>query len=197
MRAIGEKDQQAFNELYSRYSSWVYVLLKRKLGDEDCAKDFSQNVWMYIWNTASSLPELRNFQGFLYVVLSRHVYHMAKWRKGQFHIRLEEAPETENIADTSNTESHVIAEEIRRITRTAIGLCPKMQQRIFRLRNNDFSTEETANILSIAPKTVRNGYSEVKKKIQERLVKLGVAAFSLIPAVFSVLTNFPSNTINP
>ena len=64
----------------------------------------------------------------------------------------------------------MIAEEIRRIARAAVGLCPKMQQRIYKLRNNDYSTEETANILSIAPKTVRNGYSEVKKKIQERLV---------------------------
>lgn len=188
MRAVGEKDERAFNELYSRYSEWIYVLIKRKIGDEDCAKDIAQNVWICLWKNAATFPDIENIHSFLYVIAARQTCNMVKWRKDYLTISLDDSPEAERTEDSRTPESTVLSGDICRIVGRVLASCPKRLYEIWRMRASGHSVSEVAEELNVTAKTIRNGCSAVRQRIREKLVKFGAAVISV--ALFKAFAGF-------
>lgn len=52
--AIGRRDEQALRLLYRRYGGASYALVIRIVGDEECAEEVVQDVFLRIWRHAAS-----------------------------------------------------------------------------------------------------------------------------------------------
>jgi hypothetical protein len=60
--AIGLGDQQAMGRLYNLYSSLVYSVALRVLGDTGAAEDILQEVFIQLWRNPTAFDSGRGFQ---------------------------------------------------------------------------------------------------------------------------------------
>jgi len=66
---VGERDREAFEQLYHRYVRSVFGLALRRLGDRGRAEDAVQEAFAAIWRSAASYrPERGPAAGWLYAV---------------------------------------------------------------------------------------------------------------------------------
>lgn len=69
LSSIRSGDEQAMAELYDRYSSIVYSVALRVLGDTAAAEDILQDVFMQLWRTPDAFDAKRgSFPGWLAVI---------------------------------------------------------------------------------------------------------------------------------
>jgi RNA polymerase sigma-70 factor (ECF subfamily) len=67
--AIGSGDEQAMTQLYERYSSIVYSVALRVLGDTAAAEDILQEVFMQLWRSPEVFDATRgSLPGWLAVI---------------------------------------------------------------------------------------------------------------------------------
>lgn len=59
LQAIGQQDRQAFSALYDEYSSLTFGIAKRVIQDRDIARESMQDVWLEIWDKASTFDSAR------------------------------------------------------------------------------------------------------------------------------------------
>ncbi len=69
LSSIRSGDERAMAELYDRYSSVVYSVALRVLGDTAAAEDILQDVFMQLWRTPDAFDATRgSFPGWLAVI---------------------------------------------------------------------------------------------------------------------------------
>lgn len=60
--------EQAFNELYSRYSPRIYAYCLRVVGDKDQARDIFQDTFVRFYNSAQHERTMTNVAGYLLTI---------------------------------------------------------------------------------------------------------------------------------
>ena len=64
------QDRKAFNELYDRYSPWVFNYCIAFIGNEDDAKDCTQEIFIRIFKSLSSFRGDAKFNTWLYRIMN-------------------------------------------------------------------------------------------------------------------------------
>jgi RNA polymerase sigma-70 factor (ECF subfamily) len=105
-------DQSALAELYDRYSSVVYAVALRVLGDTGAAEDILQEVFLQLWRNPSSFDAARgNLGAWLAVIARNRAIDSLRRRKPETDIQdviVSVAPDLADEADRSRA-----AEKIR------------------------------------------------------------------------------------
>jgi RNA polymerase sigma-70 factor, ECF subfamily len=70
--AMKAGDQSAMAELYDRYSSIVYAVALRVLGDTGAAEDILQDVFLQLWRNPSAFDSARGSLGAWLAVITRN-----------------------------------------------------------------------------------------------------------------------------
>jgi len=70
--AIGNGDEQAMGQIYSRYSSVVYAVALRVLGDTGAAEDVLQDVFLRLWRNPGAFDARRGGLGGWLAVITRN-----------------------------------------------------------------------------------------------------------------------------
>ena len=70
--ALKSGDQRAIAELYDRYSSVVYAVALRVLGDAGAAEDILQDVFLQLWRNPSAFDAARGSLGAWLSVIARN-----------------------------------------------------------------------------------------------------------------------------
>jgi RNA polymerase sigma-70 factor (ECF subfamily) len=71
-RALGAGDEQAMAQIYDCYSSLVYSIALRVLGDAGAAEDVLQNVFMQLWRDPGVFDARRGSLPAWLAVITRH-----------------------------------------------------------------------------------------------------------------------------
>jgi len=72
LSAIRSGDEQAMGQLYGRYSSMVYAVALRVLGDTGAAEDVLQDVFMRLWRSPEVFDAKRGNLGAWLAVITRN-----------------------------------------------------------------------------------------------------------------------------
>ncbi len=72
MTGLKSGDQGAMAELYDRYSSVVYAVALRVLGDTGAAEDVLQEVFLQLWRKPSAFDSARGSMGSWLAVITRN-----------------------------------------------------------------------------------------------------------------------------
>jgi len=72
LSAIGDGDEQAMGQIYSRYSSIVYAVALRVLGDTGAAEDILQDVFLRLWRNPDAFDANRGGLGAWLAVITRN-----------------------------------------------------------------------------------------------------------------------------
>lgn len=168
---IGFGNKAAYNTLYNRYWESLYSYVFAKVKDHDVTQDLLQEFWIRIWKDASFVltNEAQEAKGFFCKFLSFRI--LDYYRAVHYEI-ISLDNEKKNLAEQIGY-SHILEDislkDMNEIIQKVIDELPKAIKNIAKLRREGHSVSETARLLSISEKTVRNKYSLAMAKIREKL----------------------------
>lgn len=168
---IGFGNKDAYNTLYDRYWKDLYAYVFTKVKDHDVTQDLLQEFWIRIWKDPSFVltNEKQAAKGFFCKFLN---FRILDYYRAMHHEIISLDNEKKNLVEQMGY-SHVLEEmslkDMNSIIQNVIDKLPKAMKSIARLRQEGHSVSETARMLSISEKTVRNKYSLAIAKIREKL----------------------------
>lgn len=146
-------DGKAFEEIYTRYWSKLYVHLLRRVDDEEAAREIIQDVFVELWVCRHSRKIHTSLNGYLYKAIQyRALNHMKK----QWVIERHSATVRTGADEGRNTteETFQFEELYHRVNELCAELPPQCR-RVFELSRKDYKTNrEIAAELNISEKTV-------------------------------------------
>ena len=145
---VARGDNASFGVLFNHYYPKVRVYLTNVLEDKHSAQDIAQDIFAKIWLLRKTLPEIRDFGSYLFV-MSRNscLAHMKK--RGR----------SASIHDLELAEEHAIDEMLH----------SRRRQVFLMSREENKSNMEIAEILCIKKKTVENLLNAALRQLRRSL----------------------------
>jgi len=173
-------DRAEFARLVDAYSSPIYRLGFKMLGNEQDAEDVLQNTFI------NALTHLSNFEGrssiatWLYRIAANEALMMIRKRKPELSLELEaQESETESLEDVKPgvfadwsglPEDELLSSEGKKLLDTAIGNIPENLRLVFVLRDIEgLSIKETADVLNLSETNVKTRLVRARMYLRERL----------------------------
>lgn len=165
--AIRSGDQGAMAVLYDRYSSVVYSVALRVLGDTGAAEDIQQEVFMQLWRNPGSFDSSRgNFGAWLAVITRNRSIDALRKRRPETDaedVVLSVVPDLAGEADRSR-----IAEKVRGL----LGGMPSPQRAALEMAYYEGMTHteiaaKTGEPLGTVKTRIRAGLMALRKAFQE------------------------------
>lgn len=158
-------DEAAFEEIFLRYNSLLYLYAFRKLQDREEARDIVQEVFITLWNTRHDF-ELKTFlSGYLYKMVLNRVFNSFKH---QTVIRQYAAVQlTKSDLDPIGTDFMIREKQLQLLIDAEIAAMPPRMREIYELKKKYFlSTKEIADQLQISEMTVSTQLKRAMKRLR-------------------------------
>lgn len=170
---IKENDEDAFREIYERYSGLLYVFAFKKLKNEDEAKDIVQEIFITLWDKRTDLNFHTSLSSYLFRAIRNRALNIFVHQK----YRDDYASSFQHYLDQRGTEADTLLmeKELAAIIEREIDALPEKMREIFLLsRNEQLSHREIAEKLGISELTVK---TQVKKALRKLRLKLGLIIY--------------------
>jgi RNA polymerase sigma-70 factor (ECF subfamily) len=165
LRRIADKDVEAFDLLYHRYSRAVYGLALRRLGDRSRAEDALQETFTAVWRSARSYKPERGPGGpWLYAVARNAIVDRARARS-------DASPELPDMMSTEpgpaeNAEAAYVSWRVHR----ALEELPRTERDVLELAYwGGLSQSEVADFLGIPLGTVKTRTRSALSRLADAL----------------------------
>lgn len=164
--AMKSGDQGALAELYDRYSSVVYAVALRVLGDAGAAEDVLQEVFLQLWRNPAGFDAARGSLGAWLGVISRNrAIDFLRRRRPETDIEdvvLSVAPDLAGDADRSRA-----AEKVRGV----LGAMPSLQRSALEMAyfeglSHSEIASKTGEPLGTIKTRIRTGLMTLRKAFQ-------------------------------
>jgi RNA polymerase sigma-70 factor (ECF subfamily) len=155
--------ESAFKEIYSRYSTRIYLYCRKVLGDGPDADDIFQETFIKFHHSLVNNYEIPSVQFYL-LKISRNLCLNHK-RDNKIHF-----VELEDFHLKLN-DCKVEVDELNNLINTALDLIPEEHKEAFILQvHQGLSYNEIAEVTNVPVSTVRNRVVRAKSKIREILL---------------------------
>lgn len=161
-------NEDAFTEIYSRYSLILYRQANKMLRDQEASEDLVQDLFITLWDKAGQLRAEVNLAGYLYVAVRNKVFKLIE--KGK--VRNDYLSAIAKYATEVSTETidHLDEKELQLILQREIDRLPPRTKEVFELsRNQNLSYAEIAFQLGISDKTVKKQINNALKVLKSKL----------------------------
>ncbi|HMR82831.1 MAG TPA: RNA polymerase sigma factor [Niabella sp.] len=168
---IGFGNKAAYNTLYNRYWEDLYAYVFAKVKDHDVTQDLLQEFWIRIWKDPSFVltNEAQAAKGFFCKFLN---FRILDYYRAVHHEIISLDNEKKNLTAQMGY-SHILEDislkDTNDLIQKVIDELPRAIKNIAKLRREGHSVSETARLLAVSEKTVRNKYSLAMAKIREKL----------------------------
>jgi RNA polymerase sigma-70 factor (ECF subfamily) len=171
-RIARERDTDAFETLYQRYSRAIYSVVRRSLSDHGRSEDVVQEAFASVWRAASSYRRERGSAGGWLFTIARNA--AADALRSRRSTPVAEAPDQADPADGPDLQT---AAELEAFTvHAAVDALPERERVVIELAYfSGLSQSEVADRLSLPLGTVktrtRSGLARLAQRLaQERVV---------------------------
>lgn len=175
--ALRNGDRAEFARLVDTYSSPIYRLGLKMLGNEQDAEDILQNTFL------NALTHLADFEGrsslstWLYRIAANEALMLIRKRKPNINIEdmqpedADDVPLPETFVDWSVLpEKELLSGESKKAIETAVKKLPESLRMVFILRDvEDLSIKETAEILNLTEVNVKTRLLRARMALREQL----------------------------
>jgi RNA polymerase sigma-70 factor, ECF subfamily len=177
IEALRAGDRAEFARLVDTYSTLIYRLGLKMLGNQQDAEDILQNTFL------NALTHLANFEGrssistWLYRIAANEALMMIRRGKSNFNLEdmqpedSDDVPLPETFVDWSiMPEKELLSGEGKGVLETAIKKLPENLRMVFILRDvEDLSIRETAEILNLTEVNVKTRLLRARMALREQL----------------------------
>jgi len=164
--AIKNGDQRAFKEFYERNFEKLFVYLKNRGIRSDASEDIIQKAFIYIWENRHKIDSSLSLRAYIYRITYTRMLNYLDQKK--------ESTEWDETIDKNETTPLHDAEytDLKSSFRKAISNMPERRRAVFEhCFVQELTYKETAEVLSISPKTVENHMALAFKDMRASLEK--------------------------
>ena len=188
-----EGDQAAFSELYKQTNLSLYRSVRSMVHDEDLAWDILQDSYLRAYQSLDKLDSNEAFLSWLRrIAVNETARQMSKRLPVSFsELGSEEdegLPELPDSNPENQPELALDRKETSRLVRKILSELPEQQQLVVGMRYyEDMSITEIAELLDLAPGTVKAQLFKGRKKVEAKvrdLEKQGVKLYGMSPIPF-------------
>lgn len=162
------KDISDFEKLVNTYTNKLTQAAFIKIGNLQDSEDLVQDLFLSLWIKRESLIVFGSVQNYLFVALRNKIMNYFTKKK---HLQLvkERLESTLKIVDSSLID-FIVEKDISTSILEILAELPVNMQKIYKLRNENFSLREIADILGLAEQTVKGYSAELHRKIKAKLI---------------------------
>ncbi len=162
---LNNRDANAFNQLYRRYSTKVYAKCISMLKDEALAADATQEIFTKVFLKLGSFGEKSKFSTWLYSVTYNFCIDFIRRKKRDKQLFTDEAEDLPDLIDDDEDEE-ILAMEVGRL-REVLELIPPGDKVILLMKyQDDLSIKEIAEALNKNESAVKMQLKRAKTKAQ-------------------------------
>jgi RNA polymerase sigma-70 factor (family 1) len=162
---IRENDLGAFERIYNKYWSKLYLSAYNIIRDRQIAEDITQEVLVNLWMKRANL-QLTSLNAYLYTSVRYQVFNVIRSGK----VRTDRFNQLEELFSSNGGEDLLSEKDINRLLEQGITELPEKCRQIFIMsRKQHLSTKEIAERLGIAPKTVENQLTVALNRLRKTL----------------------------
>lgn len=158
-----------FEGLALRYWRKLYVIALRRVNDEEVAKDLVQEVFTHCWQQRETIRIHTSVES--YFRMSLHRLIIAHFRRLDVTSKAFAYVEQRLLEEEEHMPDLLSQKDIQKTLNQEVEIMPFTMRQIFRLRMKDYTVEEIAHSLNIAPKTVRNNISQGLHFLKKAIAK--------------------------
>lgn len=152
LELVKEDNLTAFEMIYNKYWSRLYLSAYNILRDQQAAEDIVQEIMTDLWARRTT-TQIESLNSYLYASIRYKVFKAIK--SGKIRDGLYE--EIERMSVASQAEDLLVEKDINKLLELALSQLPPKCREIFLLsRKEHLSTKEIAERLGISPKTVES-----------------------------------------
>ncbi len=153
LRMVAEGDERAFSKLVARYSDLIYRYLVYWLKEPRLVEEVAQDIFIGVWRNRQKLPEIDNFQGYLYIMARNKAFTELKKQ-----LATPSTQDTEILEEIMIRPHHTLElKELSAMLHNAVEALPPRRKEIFRLsREEGLTYDMIAEQLQISRGTVKD-----------------------------------------
>lgn len=165
--SIGNGNNDAFNELYSRYKDrLLYYFYRMLFQDKELAKDFLQEIFIKIINKTHLFDPKMKFSAWIFSIannMCKNEYRRQNIRKNTINHENPDFLDDEQALDTNH-------EPVLKLIFNQLETFDEIHKSAFLLKYREgFSIEEISEILNLPIGTVKSRLFYTRKKIQDNI----------------------------
>lgn len=182
---MAEGDSGAFQTLFQRHWEKIYSIAFMYTKSEVLSEELVQDIFLKIWLHREKIPELSNFEGYLFITARNHIYNRLR-------VKSQETPFRQELhsyfADPGQADDNVIFKQSQELIHRAIENLPPQQRKIFMLsRYEGLTLEEIAGEMGISPLTARSHMRKALASLRSFLQQHS-GDLSLVPVLYILLS---------
>lgn len=165
---ICKGDERAFYLLYKRYWKGLYNSAYKRLKDHDLCENAVQNVFVDLWKRRLDLS-IENISAYLYSAVKYQVFAQVSKRRGEVYFM---KPFESIVESPFSADGELIEKELQQVLEKWLHSLPEKRRKIFLMYyENELSSREISERLSIAQKTVQNQVRTATKSLRVKLAQ--------------------------
>jgi len=177
-------DEKAFNAIYDKYVFQLINFSRQLLERKEDAEDVVADVFFNLWKLRDRFFSIQNIKAFLYASVRNCCVDILRRTQTRNTSLLAATEESADIPDQILIEA-----EYKSWLRAEIERLPDQRQLILKLAIYEGKkTNEIAELLNIAPKTVSNQKKAAFEMISPRIKAITATLFSIIPIITAATT---------
>lgn len=188
-------DEGAFEELVRQHSGRLLGLAKRILGDEDLARDAVQESFLNAYRAIDRFNEDARIGTWLHRIVVNSALAIIRRRKRRPESFLADAvadrlgsgcPGDESLRERSASfepeDDRIARRQVRELVQDCLAHMKDNHRAVLTLRYiQEYDTEETAQILGIAPNTVKTRLLRARDALRQIIERESEIASALVP----------------
>jgi len=164
--AIKNGDQHAFKAFYDANFEKLFTYLKNRGIRSDAAEDIIQKAFIYIWENRQKIDSSLSLRAYIYRIVYTRMLNYIDQRK--------ETTEWDTSLNKTEITPHEDAEysDLKSSFKQTLKRMPERRRAVFEhCFIHELTYKETADVLSISPKTVENHMALAFKDMRASLEK--------------------------
>ncbi len=171
-RIAHHDDQEAFTIFFNHYHMRLMSLAMLFIPRYNDAEEVISEVFIKILKKKDDLPDIDNFEGYLFMMVKNHALnHLKKSKRDSRNVPVDDI---EDYLSTDYNEplEKLIKDDLRAAILQAIHSLPPKRQMVFKLlKDEGMSYKEVADLLEISERTVEVHLKLAIKDLREVLAK--------------------------
>ncbi len=166
---VAEGSEQAFKELFNAYRKKLYIYILKITGSSETAEDIVHDVFLKIWLNRKKLPQINNFNAYLYRMMFNQAYTGFQ-RMAKETLILAELQKEQGKGPLFEGEDRIIQKEVKQLIKEAVDKLTPQQKLVFIMSRQDgLRHEEIAQQLNISVYTVKNHIAYALRFLREEI----------------------------
>jgi len=167
IRIARHNDKQAFAQFFNYYHARLIRFALLFLKSYQDAEDVVSDVMIKLLKQKEKLPEINNFEGYLYLAIKNQTLNLLKKQRlsSDNNVELSDDHLTHQYVQPYET---ILADELRQIIFNTVEKLPPKRRMVYKMVKDDgLKIKEVAQILDLAEKTVKKHLELALRSLKE------------------------------